>query len=83
MGKSTPTASLMDMVHPCALASTLLEPRWPQLQRSLDSVLMVKSSGICSIRARHLEQVSYHGEIDAGRTPHGYGTSLCPCVHTA
>ena len=25
------------------------------------------------LRARYLEQISYHGEVDADRKPHGYG----------
>ena len=83
MVRSAQTTSRMAMVHSYAVASTLLESRWPQLHRFLDCVPMLRPSGIHSIRARHLEQVSYHGETDADRKSHGYGTFLCRCVHTA
>ena len=29
-----------------------------------------------TIRARYLEQISYHGSVDANRKPHGYGAPL-------
>ena len=32
-----------------------------------------------SIRARYLEQISYHGSVDGDRKPHGYGGSSGSC----